>query len=240
MNPVEGFIIGFLLDTTFAAGSYYYRKLDKGGAIAGFLLGLVIIAALGLEGFMLLVSFFGIGVAATRIKYDHKHRKGAAQTKGGVRSAWNVVANGGFPGLWAVIGASVNEPTVMGVWFTASLAAATADTLESEIGVLSKTPPRLITTGRPVLPGTDGGISVLGTGAGIAGAIIMASIGYLLGLIPFAAISVVAGAAFVATVLESLIAALLKTSGEFQGHLMNLFTTGSAGIIVGILLALTN
>lgn len=47
------------------------------------------------------------------------------------------------------------------------------DTLASELGILSPTPPILITTLKPVPPGTNGAMSLGGTLASIAGGLIM-------------------------------------------------------------------
>ena len=53
------------------------------------------------------------------------------------------------------------------------------DTLASELGILSKSKPRLITTLKTVPPGTNGAISLVGTVASIAGG---ALIGLLTGI----------------------------------------------------------
>jgi uncharacterized membrane protein len=55
-----------------------------------------------------------------------------------------------------------------------AMAAVNADTWATEIGVLSKHPPRLITTWQTIDHGASGGITLLGTAATIAGSALIA------------------------------------------------------------------
>ncbi|KAF2704484.1 UMP1-domain-containing protein [Pleomassaria siparia CBS 279.74] len=73
---------------------------------------------------------------------------------------------------------------VLVVGIVANYAAVASDTFSSELGILSKTKPRLITAPwRVVPPGTNGGVTLTGLGAGLLGSFIIASTSTL--LVPF-------------------------------------------------------
>lgn len=100
-------------------------------------------------------------------------------------------------------------------------AAVAADTFSSELGILSKSKPRLITAPwRVVPPGTNGGVTATGLGAGLLGAVILSATSTL--LLPFCRDWDFAGktkytlaltaAGFSGTLLDSLLGALFQAS----------------------------
>lgn len=105
----------------------------------------------------------------------------------GERNARQVLANGGLFALSALGYLVLPSP----LWYAAgagALAASTADTWATEIGTLFGGEPISLTTGRKVPPGTSGGVSLIGTLAGVAGALFIALAAALANWpIPFAA-----------------------------------------------------
>ncbi|PUU73225.1 integral membrane protein DUF92-domain-containing protein [Tuber borchii] len=69
---------------------------------------------------------------------------------------------------------------ILVIGIIANYAATLADTLSSELGILSKTPPVLITTLRKTPPGTNGGVTLFGVLAGGAGSAIIGLISVIL------------------------------------------------------------
>lgn len=162
--------------------------LTPGGTIAAALVGAAIFAGGGIPGAALLALFFVSGSALT-------YRPGAARsellpTERRGRTGRQVLANGG----WAAAGALLLAVSDGGWAVVAgALATAQADTWATEIGTRSTRPTRLITSGRPVTPGTSGGVSPLGTGAGLLGAAAMGGLALLLGIPAGVAIAAAAG-----------------------------------------------
>ncbi len=102
--------------------------------------------------------------------------------KGGKRDAGQVLANGGIAGLMVIAHAFWPHLDWPWVAFCGALAAANADTWATELGVLSKSTPRLITTFQPVARGTSGGVTLTGSLASLGGSLLIAACG--LGLRP--------------------------------------------------------
>jgi uncharacterized protein (TIGR00297 family) len=198
----------------FAAVAYGLGMVSRGGALGGFPIGTVVYASLGAPGFTVLALFVIGGSLLTRLGYGRKRRAGIAEGGGGRRGAANALANCGIAVVCA-LAYSLTSLEPLAAAFVASLGAAFADTAESEIGGLYGRDPRLITNMKVVLPGTDGAVSMPGTLAGLAAAGLTAGSGLALGLVsgPAAAV-VVALAAYLGSVADSLIGALAPRVGN--------------------------
>ncbi|HZW56152.1 MAG TPA: DUF92 domain-containing protein [Nitrososphaerales archaeon] len=195
------------------------RAIDTSGGLAGIAITFVTFVAGGPSWLVIVVVFFVGSSILTRFRYDYKVKLGSAQEKGGTRSWPNTVANGGVAALLAVAEvASHRDIFVIG--FLTSVAAALADTVATEVGLLSRSKPRLITDIRRfVAAGTSGGVSSLGEGASIASAFVIVGLGGLLSIIggssgiPIvpAAVSIVVGA-IAGTTFDSLLGATIEAT----------------------------
>lgn len=115
-----------------------------------------------------LMMVFVLTFAATRYGRAKKEARGLSESRRG-RRASQLVANLGVAGLFAAAGRY--EGCV------AALAEAAADTVSSEIGQATGYPARLVTTGRMVPAGTDGGVTLTGTLAGLIAAALVVMVG---------------------------------------------------------------
>ncbi|KAL2758027.1 hypothetical protein ACRALDRAFT_1080029 [Sodiomyces alcalophilus JCM 7366] len=158
--------------------------------------------------FTLLCVFFLAGTLATKVKHGYKATL-TMQSKGSVgegpRTHTQVFANSAVATAltWThavQLGkrqASLANPDaaetngslcysfhgdLLVIGIIACYAAATADTFSSELGILARTQPRLITNPvRKVPPGTNGGVTIEGLAAGLLGSSIIAAVSmYLL------------------------------------------------------------
>ncbi|MBI4769034.1 MAG: DUF92 domain-containing protein [Chloroflexi bacterium] len=184
MNLAVRFLFGLPLSAGIAWLAWRRQALSGSGAAGTVLVGTVIFGAGGPEWGLLLILFFATSSALSRAGQARKQATAAEKfSKGSQRDLGQVLANGGLGALLAL--AYWLAPAGW-LWaaFTGAMAAVNADTWATELGMLSRHQPRLITTGRRVETGTSGGVSAWGTLAALAGAAAIA-----LGAAAFAALA---------------------------------------------------
>ena len=204
--------------------TYWRKALDLFGSIFMIIMGIIIILFAGVNWLILIFIFMFLGLVSTKYKHEYKKDIGVYE---GTRSLKNVISNGIVPFVMAAFGNYGG--------FIGSIATATADTLASEVGVVQQ--PRLITTMKKVPPGTDGGISIVGTAAGIIGAGIIGVSAYLLGIFPdpfvTLKISIIAGT--VGCFVDSILGAVLERRNYISNEYVNLIAT-ITGAALGIIM----
>lgn len=166
------------------------KSLTNGGIVTAFLTAVVHAIHPWSGYFVLLTTFFLAGTAVTKVKHDIKAKltKSASGSAGGEgpRNHIQVLANSFAASVLVACHAFKlrhavddvcwgrnSDAIVVGI--VANYAAVTADTFSSELGILSKHTPRLITAPwRSVPRGTNGGVTFAGLLAGLGGALLIA------------------------------------------------------------------
>lgn len=163
-----------------AVGALAYRRgsLSRGGVAGAMLVGTTIFSAGDLAPSALLLTFFTSSSALSHWRKGRQRESAVEHAKGERRDFAQTIANGGIAAALVALGRA--RPATP--WFPAligALATVNADTWATELGLFSNQPPRLVTTGRTVLPGTSGGITPLGTGAAALGAALIGTVAAL-------------------------------------------------------------
>ncbi len=177
LDPRE-LIGGFLLSLAIGALGYKRGALNRSGVWGAILTGTLIFGFGGWEWGALLIIFFVSSSALSFYRAGEKDGLAEKFAKGHRRDMGQALANGGLAALLALLSQLSPRP----FWFAAcagAMAAVNADTWATELGVLNSRPPRLITTGRQVEVGTSGGVTWLGIGASLAGALLVGLTGGL-------------------------------------------------------------
>ena len=174
MTDWKQLLLALALSGALAGLAAWRKALTPGGLALAGALALVICFCGGLAGYLALAATFVFTIAAGKLSGARRERvEKSLHAKTGRRDAvqifcnvftgaamlmlWRVTAYRGF--LWAYGGA---------------MAASLADSMASELGVLSRRAPRDILTWKPVQAGLSGGVTALGFAMSALGAALVA------------------------------------------------------------------
>ncbi len=177
-------IVGFALSLAIGGVAYWRRALSPSGVLGAVLIGTVIFGFGGWVRGLLLIAFF---ISSSLLSHYRDRRKASLAekfAKGNRRDLGQTLANGGMAALLALTigltGVNSGFYVVLALAFYGALATANADTWATELGVLARSRPRLLTTGHPVQVGTSGGVTLEGFAAALAGATFIGAVGFVL------------------------------------------------------------
>ena len=234
-------VFACLLAIALSVRGYRKGSLSKSGAVLALIVGFVSCAASVRFGLTLITFFLGSS-KVTRIGAARKQKIEDGHQIGGNRNWVQVAANGGLGTVlaatfwWRTQQAHLNPEIPLDFsarpvesWLQAAYmchyACCNADTWASELGVLSRASPILVTRPwRHVPPGTNGGITWMGTAASIAGGLVIGVVFWLVGAASRSAddatpvaqwplIPLGAAAGALGSLVDSLLGATLQFSG---------------------------
>jgi uncharacterized protein (TIGR00297 family) len=208
MQIFFGFVMGGLISGL----AWRAETLNTSGAIAAALVGGLIFGMGGMPWALLLLVFF---VSSSLLSHAFARQKAALNekfAKGGTRDWAQVAANGGLGAGLALASALLPGESWPWVAYAGAMAAVNADTWATELGVLNRSAPRLITTGKRAEPGTSGAISITGTAAALAGAVLVGLVAMIFADLDFFLVVLIAAVVggLAGTLFDSLLGATVQ------------------------------
>lgn len=221
--PLYSLRAAVIVTVAFAVLARLLRGVTTSGAVAGAAVCFALYASAGPPAFEVLVLVFILTWLATHFGYQRKLALGTAEKRDG-RNAFQVLANLGVAAICILLYArSANAAFLLAS--CAALSEAAADTISSELGKASGKTPRLITNWKEVPIGTNGGITLIGTLAGIAGAAIVSWGCIVTGLLPWKWLAISLGTATLGMMVDSFLGAELEERGLLNNDAVNLLST---------------
>jgi uncharacterized protein (TIGR00297 family) len=168
-------LLGLALSAVVGWVGYWRQSLSPGGVAGAIIVGSLIFGLGGWIWGLLLITFFVSSSLLSHYRQRDKEAVAEKFAKGGRRDLGQALANGGMGAILAVVYFGNPEPVLLAAYLGV-MATVNADTWATELGVLSRVPPRLITTGQEVPHGSSGGVTSLGMWASLAGALLIGSV----------------------------------------------------------------
>ncbi len=232
-------VLAVAINGVFALVALALRTVNRSGAMMGFLMGATIYMGYGYKSFLVLLAFFVLGTVATLLGYARKAAMGVAEGRKGARSWREATANTLAAAFFSILVITTHYEAAFLAALIAALAEAAGDTISSEIGQWLSGRAYMITTFKSVPAGLDGGVSLVGTLAGMGASAAVVAVGYLLGLCRPGTAIVAFVAAGAGNLVDSYLGATIERRGLVGNGIVNFAGTSFAGgLALGLLLTL--
>ena len=204
-------LLAFLLSAAVSALAYWRGSLSRSGVLGALLVGTLTFGLGGWLWGLLLVLFFVSSSLLSHFKESEKREAAEKFDKGRQRDLGQALANGGLGAAVATLSFFFPSPAWF-PFFVGVMATVTADTWATELGTLSRRPPRLISSGQVVEVGTSGGVTAAGAFVSLLGGLYIGLVAGLFSplLTPLSGLFIGACGGFSGSLFDSLLGATVQ------------------------------
>lgn len=215
-----------------------FLTLDANGVLLAIALGVIILLFGGNYGSVFLLELFLFLLLSALVTNYGRVKKEGIGVYEEARGWRNVLSNGSVPAIVAFV-YFLNTPfnaipsKFLALVYVASVCAITADKFASEIGILNGYPLMLLTM-KKVQKGVSGGVTLLGTGASLFGAAIIAVSSLLLS-VPLTYVVIACASGFIGNLVDSIFG-FLEEQGIGNKYTSNFACSLAASVVCLLLL----
>lgn len=174
-DTVLRLLINLLVCSLLAGAAAFQKALTTGGVLLAWISAVLITFCGGLTGFLILAATFFFTVLAGKIGKEKRAFEKQIHAKTGRRDHVQVFCNVGVGTLLLLAGYFLKNHSFLSA-YAAVMAGSLADSMASELGVLSRSTPMDLCTMKKTVRGLSGGVTVAGLLASLLGASLIAAI----------------------------------------------------------------
>ncbi len=152
------FVMLQFVNFVLALTAYFKKWVDKNGFLFGLFLGSVVIATLGIRGYVVLTLFFVVANSSTFYKFKTKEKRGIAEENRGKRGIESVFSKGFAPLIFSFV--SFESFSLILIFYA-------ADTIATEFGKATSGKTFSLIGMKEVKSGSSGGVTPMGSLSGI-------------------------------------------------------------------------
>lgn len=203
---MKALILALVLSSLLAALAGVQKALTPGALVLAWVCALVITYCGGAVSFAVLAATFVFTVLAGKIGRNRRAFEKSVHEKTGARDAKQIVCNVGMGTVLLLLSLLLKQPKLK-LAYAAVMAASLADSLASELGILSKAEPVDICTLKKTNRGLSGGVTLWGFVSSLLGAALIGVIYVLANGEGFLFITI---CGFAGALLDSVLGSLLQ------------------------------
>ena len=174
---MESILISVLAGLLISLLSLKLKFLTRSGAATTFVLAIIIFSFGEIKWSVPILTFFIFSSLLSKLKRKNKSDSEKYFEKTNTRDHWQVLANGGLGAIFILINQFINSDLFYFL-YVSSFAAVCSDTWSTEIGTMFETKTYNILSFNKIDQGKSGGVSLIGSIGGLAGASLISFSGY--------------------------------------------------------------